>query len=336
MYGKKRVEIIGEVTQATLLWNGNTPVKHPLIGGILTAPCVKNGEPMAARLNFDVMIRDNSKARGGKGYKIENVSVFSSINAEPGKGHAELISRLIVPGRSVKMICDEEPRRVELFNDDGTPVLRNGIQVKQLYINNVLRPGEFSSAPKDTVDVQIAMSDHHQKISALPADMQTAWDFFWRPLSVSYDAHGKATAMSDENKAIMAGVNKARNAMPLLQEMVSYGYALVRTPAGAVTKAPSLPQYKEWLGKMIQLGVLRSDGLPHVAPKADTIVMPNQATPAAATGAVVMPTVETEVAGAVDTAVINTAVVTDQSSTGLPVVEVSAGAQGGETVVALP
>jgi hypothetical protein len=258
MLGKKRVSMAGIIVPATYGWNGNTPLKHPLIGGILTPRCNKNGQEMKTRLNFEILINDMSE----KGYKIARCVVFGSLQAEPGKSFAERIARQIVPGRYVEIEAEEHTNTVPMSNLDGSAVVQNGQQANRDYYSYVINPGGIRIYNRDSVETQRLMAQHWLKAKTVQAN---AWDFFWRPLSISFNpATGQIEEMSDADKATLEATNKVRNQLPLVGGMASYGFAKVTMPEGAIPVLQNNAAYDQWIQSYIGAGILGPDGLPVV------------------------------------------------------------------------
>lgn len=327
MLGKKSVSLSGIIVASTFGWNGNVPLKHPLIGGIITPRCIKNGQEQKTRVNFDVLINDMSD----KGYKICRCVVFSSLQADPGKSFAERIARQIAPGRYVEITADENTNTVPLANNDGSAVLLNGVQATRDYTSYVVNPGGIRIYNRDSVDTQKHMANHFLKARQVQAN---AWDYFWRPLSISYDpATNMVSEMSDADKAILEATNKLRNQLPLMSGMVSYGFAKVVLPEGAQAVLGSNAQYSQWLQGYIATGVLGADGLPAIAPTVPAPAMAGTATvahPATAAAPAEM-TIPGMVATAVDTAPAGVATV-NPIVTGMPLATAGAAAAAGGDV----
>lgn len=312
MLGKNKKFMSGIIVAATFGWNGSTPIKHPLMGAVLTPKCVKNGQEQKTRLNFDVLINDRSE----RGYKIARCTIFSSLAAEPGKGFAENIARQLAPGRYVEIEADESVNTRPLANQDGTPVIMNGVQATRDYVSYIVNPGGITIYNRDSLETQRHMAEQWLKVRTHQAN---AWDFLWRPLSISFDpATQKVELMSDADRAVLEATNKIRNVLPLLNGMVTYGFAKVVFPEGAQPVLPNNPSYDTWLQQYIAAGCLGPDGLPVLSvaapvgqpagttmPGAATVTQPATVQPA---GTIAMPgAVASAVAGATPGAAVGVA-----------------------------
>jgi len=259
MYGRKSIELFGTLVPATLGWNLNQPVKHQLIGGVLP-PCVKNGERQKERVTFDVLVNDSSE----QGYTITRCVAWSSGSAESGKGFAAKLARMLVPGRYICIFGGSvSSNKVAVMNNDGTPVLHNGQQYFRTFDSVVLQPGGNIIINRDSLETQAAMARHYAKAKTFAGN---SWDFFHRPLSLTYDAQGSVLFLSDAEKATIEATNKIRNAMPVLTGMHTYGFCTVRLPEGSQPVYPRLAQYDTWLASYKAAGILDANGFPILAP----------------------------------------------------------------------
>lgn len=260
MIGRKTSDVFGTIVPATLGWNNGQPIKHQLIGGVLTPPCMKNGAKQKERVTFDILVNDNSE----QGYNITRCVAWSGAEAESGKGFAAKLARMLVPGRYISIFGGNiSTNKVAVMNNDGTPVLHNGAQYFRTFDSVVLQPGGNIIINRDSLETQMAMARHYNKAKTFAGN---SWDFFHRPLSIITNAAGELAFMDDATKASVEATNKIRNAMPVVTGMHTYGFCVVRLPEGAQPVYQRNGQYDAWLAKYIAAGILDNNGLPILAP----------------------------------------------------------------------
>jgi len=260
MIGRKTSEVFGTIVPATLAWLGGQPIKHQLIGGVLTPPCIKNGARQKERVTFDVLVNDNSE----QGYSITRCVAWSGAEAESGKGFAAKLARMLVPGRYICIFGGNiSQNKVAVMNNDGTPVLHNGQQYTRTFDSVVLQPGGNIIINRDSLESQMAMARHYAKAKTFAGN---SWDFFHRPLSIITNAAGELAFMDDATKAAVEATNKIRNAMPVVTGMHTYGFCVVRLPEGSQPVYQRHAQYDAWLARYIAAGILDNNGLPILAP----------------------------------------------------------------------
>jgi hypothetical protein len=268
MIGRKTTDVFGTIVPATLGWNAGQPVKHALIGGVLTPPCMKNGVRQKERVTFDVLINDNSEA----GYSITRCVAWSSAEAESGKGFAAKLARMLVPGRYICLFgATISSNKVAVLNNDATPVLHNGTQYFRTFDSVVVQPGGNIIINRDSLETQAAMARHYNKAKTFAGN---SWDFFHRPLSVYCDQNGEVHFMSDATKAELEATNKCRNSIPLFTGMQTYGFCTVRLPEGALPVYPRSNEYDAWLARYKAAGILDANGLPMLTPGQQNVATP--------------------------------------------------------------